>query len=161
MDRKYFAVICQIFVCQFVSAYYVSTVDCCPLRIHLFVISVQSVMVHPHSSSISFPTSMCQVECVSSHLLEAAWSCASSIDNLFPPTVPSHAWSSLSISASVFFSLSSWRIHHNHSFAFIFFPYIGVNRPAIVREMPHFGLIPAFFPELPAFLALFRSNKNR
>ena len=23
---------------------------------------------------------------------------------------------------------------------------IGVNRPAIVREIPHFGLIPAFFP---------------
>ena len=37
---------------------------------------------------------------------------------------------------------------------------IGVNRPAIVREIPHFGLFPAFLPEHPAFLALFRNNKN-
>ena len=38
---------------------------------------------------------------------------------------------------------------------------IGVNRPAIVREIPHFGLFPAFLPERPAFLALFRNYKNR
>ena len=34
---------------------------------------------------------------------------------------------------------------------------IGVNRPAIVREIPHFVLFPAFLPERPAFLALFRN----
>ena len=38
---------------------------------------------------------------------------------------------------------------------------IGVNRPAIVREIPHFGLFPAFLRKRPAFLALFRNNKNR
>ena len=38
---------------------------------------------------------------------------------------------------------------------------IGVNRPAIVREIPHFSLFPAFLPERPAFLALFWNNKNR
>ena len=38
---------------------------------------------------------------------------------------------------------------------------IGVNRPAIVREIPHFGLFPAFLPEHPACLAIFRNNKNR
>ena len=32
---------------------------------------------------------------------------------------------------------------------------IGVNHPAIVREIPHFSLFPAFFRERPAFLALF------
>ena len=37
---------------------------------------------------------------------------------------------------------------------------IGVNRPAIVREIPHFGLFPAFLRECPAFLALFRNNKK-
>ena len=37
---------------------------------------------------------------------------------------------------------------------------IGVNRPAIVREIPHFGLFPAFLRERPAFLALFQNNKN-
>ena len=37
---------------------------------------------------------------------------------------------------------------------------IGENRPAIVREIPHFGLIPAFCPERHAFLALFRSKKS-
>ena len=30
---------------------------------------------------------------------------------------------------------------------------IGVNHPAIVREIPHFDVFPAFFPERPAFLA--------
>ena len=35
----------------------------------------------------------------------------------------------------------------------------GVNHPSIVRETSHFGLFPAFFPERPAFLALFRINK--
>ena len=41
--------------------------------------------------------------------------------------------------------------------------YIGVNRPAFVREVPHFGLFPAFpfLRERPAFLALFWNNKNR
>ena len=39
--------------------------------------------------------------------------------------------------------------------------YIGVHRPAIVREIPHFGLFPAFSSERPAFLALFRNKKNR
>ena len=38
---------------------------------------------------------------------------------------------------------------------------IGVNRPAIVREILHFGVFPAFLPERPAFLGLFRNNKNR
>ena len=38
---------------------------------------------------------------------------------------------------------------------------IGVNRPAIVREIPHFDLFPAFLPERLAFLALFRNYKNR
>ena len=32
---------------------------------------------------------------------------------------------------------------------------IGVNHPAIVREIPHFSLFPAFFRERAAFLALF------
>ena len=36
---------------------------------------------------------------------------------------------------------------------YIFLNHIGVNRPAIVREILHFGLFPAFFPECPAFLA--------
>ena len=36
---------------------------------------------------------------------------------------------------------------------------ISVNRPAIVREIQHFGLFPAFLPEHPAFLALFRITK--
>ena len=41
---------------------------------------------------------------------------------------------------------------------------IGVNRPAIVREILHFGLFrafPHFLPERPAFLASFRNNINR
>ena len=38
---------------------------------------------------------------------------------------------------------------------------IGVNRPAIVREITHFGLFPAFLRERPAFLALFRNYNNR
>ena len=33
--------------------------------------------------------------------------------------------------------------------------HIGVNHPAIVREIPHFYVFPAFFPEHPAFLELF------
>ena len=37
---------------------------------------------------------------------------------------------------------------------------IGVNRPVIVREIPHFGAFPSFLPERPAFLDLFR-NKNK
>ena len=37
--------------------------------------------------------------------------------------------------------------------------HIGVNRPAIVREIPHFGLFPVFLREHPAFLALFRNKK--
>ena len=37
---------------------------------------------------------------------------------------------------------------------------IGVNRPAIVWEIPHFGLFPAFLPERPAFLALFQIKKS-
>ena len=36
----------------------------------------------------------------------------------------------------------------------------GVNHPAFVREIPHFGLFPAFLRKRPAFLALFRSNKT-
>ena len=36
---------------------------------------------------------------------------------------------------------------------------VGVNRPAIVRGIPHFCLFPAFLPERPAFLALFRITK--
>ena len=40
------------------------------------------------------------------------------------------------------------------------YEYIGVNRSAIVREIPHFGLLPAFLREHPAFLALFRNIKN-
>ena len=32
---------------------------------------------------------------------------------------------------------------------------IGVNRPATVREIPHFGLFLAFLRERPALLALF------
>ena len=39
--------------------------------------------------------------------------------------------------------------------------HIGVSHPAIVREIPHAGLFPAVLPERPAFLALFRNNKNR
>ena len=38
--------------------------------------------------------------------------------------------------------------------------FIGVNRPAIVRDIPHFGLFPVFLPERPAFLALFLNNQN-
>ena len=49
----------------------------------------------------------------------------------------------------------------NKSSVFKHCVYIGVNRPAIVREIPHFGLFPAFLPERPAFLALFQNNKNR
>ena len=37
---------------------------------------------------------------------------------------------------------------------------LSVNRPAIVWEIPHFGKFPAFLRERPAFLALFRNNKN-
>ena len=36
---------------------------------------------------------------------------------------------------------------------------IGVNLPAIVREIPHFGLFPAFLSERPAFLAFFELTK--
>ena len=36
---------------------------------------------------------------------------------------------------------------------------IGVNRPAIVQEIPHFGLFPAFSPERPALMDLFRNKK--
>ena len=37
---------------------------------------------------------------------------------------------------------------------------IGVNRPAILREILHFGLFPVFLRERPAFLALFQNIKN-
>ena len=37
---------------------------------------------------------------------------------------------------------------------------IGVNRSAIVWEIPQFGLFPAFLRERPAFLGLFRNNEN-
>ena len=36
---------------------------------------------------------------------------------------------------------------------------IGVNRPAIVWEITHFGSFPAFLRESPAFRALFRNKK--
>ena len=36
-----------------------------------------------------------------------------------------------------------------------------VNRPAIVREIPHFGLFHAFLRERPVIQALFQNNKNR
>ena len=35
---------------------------------------------------------------------------------------------------------------------------IGVNHPAIVREIPHFDVFPAFLLERPAFLAEFREE---
>ena len=39
---------------------------------------------------------------------------------------------------------------------FIFIFSYGVNRPAILQDIPHFGVFPAFLGEYPAFLALFR-----
>ena len=42
----------------------------------------------------------------------------------------------------------------NHWYCYFAFD-IDKNRPAIVWEIPHFGLFPAFSPERPAFLALF------
>ena len=36
---------------------------------------------------------------------------------------------------------------------------IGVNHPAIVQEIPHFDVFPAFLLERPAFLAEFREEK--
>ena len=48
-----------------------------------------------------------------------------------------------------------------YNFLFLAAYIIGVNRPAIVREISHFGLVPAFLRERPVFLAFFsRNNKN-
>ena len=44
---------------------------------------------------------------------------------------------------------------------FVWATSIGVNRPAIVREILHVGLFPAFLQERPAFLALFQNTNNR
>ena len=38
--------------------------------------------------------------------------------------------------------------------------FIGVNRPAIVREITHFAIFPAFLQERPEFLALLKKNQN-
>ena len=37
---------------------------------------------------------------------------------------------------------------------------IGVNRPAIEREIPHFGLIPAFFQNVPHFWLYIEVKKS-
>ena len=38
--------------------------------------------------------------------------------------------------------------------------HIGVNRPAIVREIPHFGLFPAFLPESETRKVFIRSSQK-
>ena len=38
--------------------------------------------------------------------------------------------------------------------------FIGVNHPAIVREIPQIWFFPAFFPKHPAFLCFFGEKKK-
>ena len=50
-------------------------------------------------------------------------------------------------------------IKHDVALTLIITARIGVNHPAIVREIPHFDIFPAFLLERPTFFNEFREEK--